>query len=83
MIRAAKGKIVELNEWYKSNDKFQMYSASILIIWDAENPEPHARVRLIDMAHVIKLNEGEQDENVSGGIKNLIDIFEDLSKENN
>lgn len=58
-----------------------MYSASLLLIWDAESEEPRVRVRLIDMAHVLPLDNGERDDNVIGGMENLIQILEQLAKD--
>lgn len=79
-MRMASQQIQEIAAWHKNdNNKFRMYSASLLLVWDAASEEPRVRVRLIDMAHVIKLGEGERDDNVIGGMENIIKILEVLS----
>jgi len=56
----------------------RMFSASILFVWDLDNPEPHGRTSLIDMAHVHDLKDGETDENVFKGMESLITMLEGM-----
>eukprot|EP01127_Copromyxa_protea_P009113 TRINITY_DN2122_c0_g1_i1.p1 TRINITY_DN2122_c0_g1~~TRINITY_DN2122_c0_g1_i1.p1 ORF type:complete len:172 (-),score=33.47 TRINITY_DN2122_c0_g1_i1:73-588(-) len=80
VVNEAISETEKLVQWYTcENTKFEMYSASLLFMWDAENPEPHARVRLIDMAHVIPITEG-RDDNVIGGMKNLVEMLKEIAK---
>eukprot|EP01126_Amoeba_proteus_P058759 TRINITY_DN7626_c0_g1_i8.p1 TRINITY_DN7626_c0_g1~~TRINITY_DN7626_c0_g1_i8.p1 ORF type:complete len:252 (-),score=29.87 TRINITY_DN7626_c0_g1_i8:324-1079(-) len=67
-----------LRNWFKTGEVgLQLFSASVLIVWDALKPEPSATVRIIDLAHPFPL-QSNWDDNFLGGLEYLIDLFETL-----
>jgi len=67
----------DIHDWFSSQSQVCFISMSLLFVYDAANPAPNGRVKLIDFAHVFDLAEGQHDDNVLFGVDNLLQYFKD------
>lgn len=75
--------LVKVQDWWRSQRVYHMYSSSILLTYDAQALDPNfqyshlnrcVRVLLIDFAHVVPAN-GILDLNYLYGLDNFIETF--------
>jgi len=70
----------DLLQWFSEKPTARLYSSSILFCYDPADPKKPVSMRLIDFAHVFPITDGGKDEGYVHGLKEMIKMFEDLSK---
>ena len=68
--------LVELRNWFEDNHVFHLYGSSLLLTYDALDPDPRVGCVVIDFSHVRYDGEGPDDGFVTG----LENLHEELQK---
>jgi len=67
-------KIEKIREWAEQQGDVRIYSSSLLFIYDGEesDSDEHVELKMIDFAHVHKIEDGGKDDGYIFGVQNLL-----------
>jgi len=71
-------RLKKMLQWAETQKMFRFYGTSVLIIYegDLNGDVQKTEVRLVDFAHVFKIQDGGRDEGVLFGLKNLVSYLQ-------
>jgi len=73
--------LCQFEEWFSNQKRLKFYSASLLFVYDGADPiNGLVKLRLIDFAHVLDIDDGKPDENFLFGVTYLKTILQNLLK---
>jgi len=76
-------KLTKVVEWAETQGDVRVYSSSVLFIYDGEiQEEERVELKLIDFAHVHKIQDEGKDEGYIFGIKNLAQYLTNINETN-
>jgi len=79
LVRYFLAELERVDHFMQNNHKRRFYSSSLLFVYDANNPQPHGRCKMIDFAHVFEIREPNgRDEGYIYGLERLIQMFRAL-----
>jgi len=72
-----------LVNWFETSNSHRFYAASVLCIYEGDTSSTDAKivVKLIDFTHVFPIKDGGKDDGFIFGLKNVINLFEQLLHE--
>jgi len=77
-------KIYQIKEWAESQSDVRLYSSSILFVYDGhkgEDANNEIVIKIIDFAHVFKINDEGKDDGYIFGVNNLVQHLEGIAQE--